>query len=298
MSTTQRADAAQREVAVLHGRDLSYVRYPGVGVPLVLLHGVGSSAAGWAASAEMLSDRGVPVIAIDMPGHGESAKGPGDYSLGSMASAVRDLLADLGLDRVVLVGHSLGGGVALQFHYQYPAYVAGLVLVSSGGLGRDANMILRLLSLPGAGLVLQVGLNPRTMSALDTVRGQVRRWARQPDFMPDRVMDRIDRLAAPEGRHSFLATLRSVVDHTGQRVSALEKLHLSNDVPVLIVWGRKDSIIPVAHGENAHELIESSTLVVFDDAGHEPHRKDPARFADVLQGWLRDNGLSGPSADG
>ncbi|MDQ1245996.1 MAG: Alpha/beta fold hydrolase [Actinomycetota bacterium] len=296
MSTTQRADAVQREVAVLHGRDLSYVRYPGVGVPLVLLHGVGSSAAGWETSAAILSGRGVPVIAIDMPGHGESAKGPGDYSLGSMASAVRDLLDHLGIDRAVIVGHSLGGGVALQFHYQYPSYVVGLVLVSSGGLGQDANLILRLLSLPGAGVVLQVGLNPRTMSALDSLRQQARRLTRRPDLIPDRVMDRIDRLSDPDGRHSFLATLRSVVDHTGQRVSALEKLHLSNDVPVLIVWGAKDSILPVAHGENAHDLLDSSTFVVFDDAGHEPHRKDPARFADALQGWLRDNGLAGPTA--
>lgn len=293
MSTTQRLGAAVRDTAVLHGRDLSYVWYPGVGVPVVMLHGVGSSADGWDASARILSGRGVPVICIDMPGHGSSAKGPGDYSLGAMASAVRDLLDHLGMDRVVLVGHSLGGGVALQFHYQYPRYVAGLVLVSSGGLGRDANLILRLMSLPGAGVVLRVGLNERTMAALGGVRGQVRRIPGARDFLPDRVMDRIGRLSVAEGREPFLATLRSVVDHTGQRVSAMEKLHLSNAVPVLIVWGREDSIIPVSHGERAHELLESSTLVVFDDTGHEPHRKDPARFADTVQGWLRDQGLTG-----
>lgn len=289
MTTEERIGAAVRDVAVLHGADLAYIWYPGTGTPLVMLHGVGSSAQGWDAAARILSGRGIGVLSIDLPGHGESGKGPGDYSLGSLASAVRDLLDHLGLNRVVLVGHSLGGGVALQFHYQYPRYVAGLVLVSSGGLGRDANMILRLASLPGSGLVMKAGLNERTMTMLETVRAQVRRWGRRPDFLPDRVMDRIDRLSAAEGRDSFLATLRSVVDHTGQRVSALEKLHLSNAVPVLIVWGRRDAIIPVAHGERAHEALHSSTMIVFEDAGHEPHRKDPARFADAVQGWLREH---------
>lgn len=282
----------RRERVTMHGADIAYLHYPGEGVPLVLLHGVGSSAAGWDAAAQVMSTRGFEVVAVDMPGHGESAKGPGDYSLGSLASSVRDLLDHLGIRQAVIVGHSLGGGVALQFHYQYPSYVAGLVLVSSGGLGRETNLILRLFAMPGSGVVLGAGLNQRTLSALSTVRSTVRRYARQPDFLPDQVMDRIGRLGDPVERHSFLATLRSVVDHTGQRVSALEKLHLSNAVPVLIVWGRRDSIIPVAHGERAHELLESSTLVVFDDAGHEPHRKDPARFADTLTGWLREQGLA------
>ncbi|MCB9413102.1 MAG: alpha/beta fold hydrolase [Actinobacteria bacterium] len=291
MAATQRVSSPEREIAVLHGKELAYVYYPGVGTPLVMLHGVGSSATGWDEPARLLSERGVPVLSIDLPGHGESAKGPGDYSLGSLASAVRDLLDHLGIDRATIVGHSLGGGVALQFLYQYPQYVAGLVLVSSGGLGRDANLILRLFSVPGAGVVLGLGLNQRTMSLLETFRGQVRRWGRIPEFFPDRVMDKIDRLSDPEDRHTFLATLRSVVDHSGQRVSALEKLHLSNSVPVLIIWGRKDSIIPLSHGERAHEMLESSTLVVFDDAGHEPHRKDPDRFAAVLADWLDDRRL-------
>jgi pimeloyl-ACP methyl ester carboxylesterase len=276
----------------MHGRELAYVAYPGTGVPIVLLHGVGSSASGWDEAAKVMSMRGFHVIAVDMPGHGQSTKGPGDYSLGSLASSVRDLLDHLGIEQAVIVGHSLGGGVALQFHYQYPSHVAGLVLVSSGGLGRETNLILRLFAMPGSGVVLGAGLNQRTLSALSTVRSTVRRLGRQPNFLPDQVMDRIGRLGDPVERHSFLATLRSVVDHTGQRVSALEKLHLSNSVPVLIVWGRRDSIIPVSHGERAHELLESSTLVVFDDAGHEPHRKDPARFADALTGWLRQEGLT------
>lgn len=282
---TVTASGKQRSRVTLHGRELAYYHYEGVGLPLVLLHGVGSSADGWDAAAAALARRGSHVISVDLPGHGDSSKQPGDYSLGSLASAVRDLLESLEIPRAVLVGHSLGGGVALQFLYQFPAHVAGLVLVSSGGLGPDANMILRLASLPGAGVVMKVGLNQRTLKVVDSFRRGVRKWGGPADFIPDHALERLDRLAGPEGRNSFLATLRAVVDFSGQRVSAIEKLQVSQSVPVLIVWGERDAIIPVAHGRAAHELLPGSELVVFDDVGHEPHRGDPERFVSVLDDW-------------
>lgn len=295
--------AARRQQVTLHGRAVSYLDHvpadgAHAGPVLVMLHGVGSGADGWNAPAEQLAERGFRAISIDLPGHGFSERAPGDYSLGAMASTVRDLLDHLGLAQVVLLGHSLGGGVSLQFQYQYPSYVAGLVLVSSGGLGRDANMFLRLASLPGAGLVMKAGLNRRTVAAVGSFRGAVRRVARQPEFLSDRVMGRIHRLSDEDGRHSFLATLRSVVDFSGQRVSALDKLHLTNAVPVLIVWGRRDSIIPLAHGERAHEFLESSELVVFEDTGHEPHRKEPQRFARAVSDWLVAHDLAGSAFNG
>ncbi len=291
MSRTVAATGPRRRRATIHGAGLAYEDYPGVGVPLVLLHGVGSSARNWHDAAAALAAAGRSVVSIDLPGHGDSDGSGGDFSLGALASAVRDLLDHLGLDRVVLVGHSLGGGVALQFQYQYPTRIGGLVLVSSGGLGRETNMVLRLAALPGSGMAIRLVLNERTMSAAHGLRGRARRVLRNPEFIADQVMDRIERLASERSRSSFLATLRSVVDHRGQRVSALEKLHLTKSVPVLIVWGRKDAIIPVEHGENAHELLPQSRLVIFDDSGHEPHRRDPQRFADVVREWLADSRL-------
>lgn len=282
---TVTASSRQRSRVTLHGRELAYYHFEGEGRPLVLLHGVGSSADGWQAAATALAERGAHVISVDLPGHGDSSKQPGDYSLGSLASAVRDLLDLLEIPQAILVGHSLGGGVALQFRYQFPTHVAGLVLVSSGGLGPDANMILRLASLPGAGVVMKVGLNQRTLKVVDSFRRGVRRWGGPSDFIPDHALARLDRLAGPEGRNSFLATLRSVVDFSGQRVSAIEKLAVSQSIPVLIVWGERDAIIPVAHGRAAHELLPGSELVVFDGVGHEPHRGDPERFAAVLDDW-------------
>lgn len=299
MSSTVGAAAApeaaavgpRRRRATIHGAGLAYEEYPGVGIPLVLLHGVGSSARNWQDAATALAAGGRTVVSVDLPGHGDSDASGGDFSLGALASAVRDLLDHLGLDRVVLVGHSLGGGVALQFQYQYPTRVGGLVLVSSGGLGRETNLILRLAAMPGSGMAIGLALNDRTLSAAHSLRSRARRMLRRPELIGDQVMERIERLASEHSRASFLATLRSVVDHRGQRVSALDKLHLAGSVPVLIVWGRRDSIIPVAHGENAHDLLPQSRLVVFDDSGHEPHRRDPGRFAEVVREWLADSKL-------
>ncbi len=284
MSTTMRSSASRSRVT-LHGRELAYIHYPGVGVPLLLVHGVGSSADGWAEVAEQFASSGRHVISVDMPGHGDSSREPGDYSLGSLASTLRDLLDHLGIEQAIFVGHSLGGGVSLQFHYQFPHYVAGLVLVSSGGLGTDASFVLRVATVPGAGLVMRMGLNRRTLGAVDVVRQRVRRWGGPEDFVSDKLMDRLDELSTSDGRNSFLWTLRSVVDFSGQRVSALEKLHLSRSVPVLIIWGEKDHILPVAHGYTAHELLPGSQLEIFDEAGHEPHRSDPDRFVRVVEAW-------------
>lgn len=279
----------RRHWLTLHGRRISYLDFPGHDPAYLVLHGVGSSSEVWRETAQKLAADGSRVIVLDMPGHGQSSKEPGDYSLGSLASAARDLIEALNLGPVVLVGHSLGGGVALQFLYQYPAHVAGLVLVSSGGLGKETNWALRLASLPGSGVVIGAALNRPTMKAMRSVRSAVRKVTRRSEQWADRTLGRFDWLSEADSRHTFLSTLRSVVDHTGQRVSALEKLHLSRDVPTLIVWGRKDPIIPVAHGELAHSMLEQSRLVVFDEAGHEPHRTDPERFAAAVHAWWRRN---------
>src|SRR5690242_1116691 len=141
-----------REVRVVHGYRRAFVR-AGSGPPLVLLHGIGNSAQTWAGVLDELAAHHT-VIAPDLLGHGDSDKPRGDYSIGAYANGVRDLLAVLDVERATVVGHSLGGGIAMQFAYQFPEFVERLVLVGSGGLGPEMSASLRLASLPGAEAVL------------------------------------------------------------------------------------------------------------------------------------------------
>ena len=138
----------------LHGQRVAY-REAGAGEALLLIHGMAGSSATWRAVLPQLSKK-YRVVAPDLFGHGESAKPRGDYSLGAFAVSLRDLLDDLGISRATVVGQSLGGGVAMQFTYQHRDYCERLVLISSGGLGPDLSWILRMLSAPGAELVLPV----------------------------------------------------------------------------------------------------------------------------------------------
>ncbi len=267
---------------VLHGRVVAHREVPGSGPLLVLVHGVGSSSATWTPVLQYLERAGAHVLLVDLPGHGASDKGRGDYSLGALASTIRDLLDELGHQRCVLVGHSLGGGVSLQFAYQFPQRCDGLVLVASGGLGPEAFGLLRAASLPGAELVLPLVTHARTVSTLDFARQALGRLGLRDALLSDEAMETLRGLHDPAARRAFLATLRGVVDVSGQRVSAVAKLPAAADLPVLIVWGDRDPILPVAHGISAAELLPAARLVVFPGAGHEPHRHDPERFAELV----------------
>src|SRR3954453_23879476 len=132
----------------LHGHRVAY-RTAGSGPVVVLVHGITGSCATWDLVIDRIAQH-YTVVAPDLLGHGESAKPRGDYSLGAYASGIRDLLAALGHDRATIVGHSLGGGIAMQMAYQFPERCERLVLVSSGGLGREVHFLLRAASLPGS----------------------------------------------------------------------------------------------------------------------------------------------------
>jgi pimeloyl-ACP methyl ester carboxylesterase len=267
--------------AVLHGQVLAYDDVPGPGPLVVLVHGVGSSRATWETVLPLLAAHGRHVLAVDLPGHGGSTKGRGDYSLGSLASSLRDLLDHLGYDRCVLVGHSLGGGVAMQFSYQFPERCDGLVLVASGGLGPDTSPLLRAASLPGAELVIPLISHPRTVGVVTRVGRVLGALRIGPGLLSEDSMTILAGLHDAPTRAAFLATLRGVVDVSGQRVSAVSRLPDAR-LPTLLVWGDRDPVIPVQHGHAAAELLPDGRLVLFRGAGHEPHRYDPQRFADVV----------------
>ena len=270
----------KRQELELHGQRVSY-RTAGSGPALLLLHGIANSSDTWARVAPILS-REHTVIAPDLLGHGESATPRGDYSLGAHASGARDVVTALGHDRVTVVGHSLGGGIAMQFAYQFPERAERLVLVSSGGLGRDVHVLLRAASLPGADYVLPALTSQRLVGLGRGVGGLLGRIGLRPAGDVAVLARGFAELDNAGSRQAFLQTLRAVVEPGGQRVSANNRLALADRLPSLIVWGENDSIIPVAHGRAAHEAMPGSRFECFEDAGHMPQEDHPHRFAHVL----------------
>jgi pimeloyl-ACP methyl ester carboxylesterase len=272
-------DASSRTV-VLHGRRAAYHR-SGEGPTVVLVHGIAGGAAGWAPVVPHLS-ADVDVVVPDLPGHGESDRLRGDHSIGAYATWLRDLLEAIEVERATFVGHSLGGGIVMQFAYQFPQYVERMVLVSSGGLGREVTLAIRAAGLPGAGPVIAAlgGAAAWARPLVSKVLDQ-RRDAAQ-------LLEHVAGLAHGDRRAAFIRAVRAVTSPAGQRVSAGDRLYLAADVPTLIVWGGRDRIIPVAHAHSTAAAIPGSRLVVVDHAGHFPHLDDPARFADEVRAFLRD----------
>jgi pimeloyl-ACP methyl ester carboxylesterase len=244
-----------------------------------------ASSATWRFVLPALGER-FTVIAPDLLGHGGSDKPRGDYSLGALASGVRDLLLALGHDRATVVGHSLGGGVAMQFAYQFPERCERLVLVSSGGLGDEVNLLLRLLALPGSEFVLPLACNNWIHDVGVSVAGWLAHIGLHTSPHLSEVWDGYGSLADAATRAVFIDTLRSVVDVTGQRVSATDRLYLAAETPTLIIWGDHDHIIPVNQGRSTHEAIPGSRLEIFEGSGHFPHCERPARFSDVLSDFI------------
>jgi pimeloyl-ACP methyl ester carboxylesterase len=274
----------REHAAMLNGHEFAYLD-SGEGPALLFIHGLTGSQRNWAHLVEKL-DTDHRVVAPDLFGHGASAKVMGDYSLGAHAATLRDLLDLLGIDRVTLVGHSFGGGIAMQFCYLFPDRVERLVLVASGGLGRDVSPLLRAATVPGAGIVLP-------LIASGWVRGRVeavgrlltsRGWRASPEVTE--VWRGFTSLADADTRRAFLATTRGVIDPGGQTVTAHDHLPMAIAIPTLVVWGTRDRMIPAWHATTAHEAIAGSRVVLFVGAGHFPHLDEPERFAELLSDFM------------
>jgi pimeloyl-ACP methyl ester carboxylesterase len=272
-----------REIA-LHGHRV-FFRSAGSGPVLVLVHGITSTSDTWSNVLPYLAEH-FTIVAPDLLGHGESAKPRGDYSLGAYASGIRDLLIALGHERATFVGHSLGGGIAMQLAYQFPEQCERLVLVASGGLGRDITPLLRAASLPGSELVLPLLVNERVLGAGRAVGRLLARAGLRVHTDVGQVLRGHASLSDGEARAAFVHTLRTIVDPGGQRVDASDRLYLAQAIPFLIIWGEHDPIIPVEHAHAAHRLVPGSRLEVFSEAGHFPHLDDPLRFVRLLTDFM------------
>ncbi|ORB68867.1 alpha/beta fold hydrolase [Mycolicibacterium tusciae] len=274
------------EFRTIHGYRRAY-RVAGSGPAILLIHGIGDNSTTWSTVQSKLAQR-FTVIAPDLLGHGKSDKPRADYSVAAYANGMRDLLSVLDVDRVTVVGHSLGGGVAMQFAYQFPQLVERLILVGAGGVTKDVNIALRVASLPmgsEALAFLRLPLVLPAVHAFGRVAGAMFGSTGLGRDIPD-VLRILADLPEPTASSAFARTLRAVVDWRGQVVTMLDRCYLTRSVPVQLIWGSADSVIPVSHARLAHAAMPGSLLEIFEGSGHFPFHDDPDRFVEVLEQFI------------
>jgi pimeloyl-ACP methyl ester carboxylesterase len=269
----------------LHGRRAVY-RIAGSGPPVVLIHGMVNSSRHWEMVARRLA-RDYTVVAPDLIGHGDSETPRTDYSLGAHAAAIRDLMVAIGIERATIVGHSVGGGVALQFFYQFPQHAERLVLVSSGGLGPEVRPLLRSVAVPGFGGVLALASKRRVVDGVASAGRRLRERGKRSGSTLEAAAWVLRPLESADERTAFIHTLRGVIDVRGQKVSARDRLYLLESVPTLVVWGERDNTIPIEHGIATHRAIPHSRFETLPRAGHFPHLEDSRGLAAVLHDFLQ-----------
>lgn len=274
------------EFRTIHGYRRAF-RIAGSGPAILLIHGIGDNSTTWHTVQATLAQR-FTVIAPDLLGHGRSDKPRADYSVAAYANGMRDLLSVLDIDRVTVVGHSLGGGVAMQFAYQFPQLVDRLILVGAGGVTKDVNVALRIASLPMGSEALALLRLPLVLPALQVagkVAGSVFGSTGVGRDIPDMLRILAD-LPEPTASSAFARTLRAVVDWRGQVVTMLDRCYLTESVPVQLIWGESDSVIPVSHAQMAHTAMPGSRLEIFEGSGHFPFHDDPDRFVEVVERFI------------
>ncbi len=269
----------------IHGHRRAFVKV-GTGPALLLLHGLGCNHTTWEPVIDLLARR-YTVIAPDLLGHGQSDKPRADYSLGGFANGMRDLLTVLGIEQATVVGHSFGGGVAMQFAYQYPERTERLVLVASGGLGPEVTPAIRAVTTPGFHQVMGVltlpGIRHVGKKGMQLMTALPSRHARDLGEMAEIY----DSFKDPAARHAIRHVVRGVVDWKGQVVTMADRAYLTEEMPMAVVWGRDDTVIPVQHAGRAGELAPRSRVEIIPNAGHFPHKDHPERFAKLLHDFIR-----------
>ncbi|KAA1251445.1 alpha/beta hydrolase [Mycobacterium simiae] len=278
--------APSLQFRTIHGYKRAF-RIAGSGPAILLIHGIGDNSTTWTCIHAQLAQR-FTVIAPDLLGHGKSDKPRADYSVAAYANGMRDLLSVLDIERVTIIGHSLGGGVAMQFAYQFPHLVDRLILVGAGGVTKDVNVVFRLASLPMGAEALALLRLPLVLPAVQLagrLLGLAIGSTAIGQDLPN-VLRILDDLPEPTASSAFTRTLRAVVDWRGQIVTMLDRCYLTQAIPVLIIWGSRDSVVPVRHARMAHAAMPGSRLEIFAGSGHFPFHDDPARFLDLVQRFI------------
>ena len=272
---------AQYYTASVWGMNVRYVQ-AGDGPVVLLLHGLAASLLTWYCNIDVLADAGYRVIAPDLPGHGDSDK-PGhlDYGPDSAANFVYDFSQELGLERFSLVGSSAGGLIAGLFALEYPKMVEKMVLVGSGGFGREVSWFLRVISLPVVGdLVYQPWLN--------NMMGATKYLFYRPPAVLKELLPEMDRVKLlPGARTAMLRSVRSSINLMGLRKEGyiLERLK-DSPVPLMTVWGAEDIIIPVSHADDVRRELPDSVVRVIPECGHWPQMEKPGQFNPMLTSFL------------
>ncbi len=277
------------QYVTLHGKRRAFVKV-GSGPVVLLLHGLACDHTTWSPVIDRLAQK-YTVIAPDLLGHGLSDKPRADYTLGGYANGMRDLLTILGIDKVTVVGHSFGGGVAMQFAYQFPERTHRLMLVSTGGLGPEVTPLIKLIQAPGwfqlMGALTLPGIRHAETAVLRAVaghgsRGPLRKYTRDLDEVADIVESWKDRHTRFAIRH----LVRAVIDWQGQIVTMADRAYLTQAMPMAVLWGLEDQVIPVRHASNAAALAPDVRVDVLADAGHFPHTDHPDEFAAILDEFI------------
>ncbi|MBA3745413.1 alpha/beta hydrolase [Sporichthya sp.] len=277
-------DPLRIQYTTVHGYRRAF-RMAGSGPALLLLHGIGDSSDTWEPVIGELAQH-YTVIAPDLLGHGRSDRPRADYSIAAFACGMRDLISVLDFDRVTVVGHSLGGGIAMQFAYQFPERCERLVLVGTGGVGPKTHPMLHLVATPGVETMLPL-LRVPGVKQFGSVGLKVLHWL-DTDLGRDAedLVRVFDALPDTPARSAFLRTLRSAVDRRGQVITMLDRCYLSEGMPTLLIWGGRDAIIPVDQARMVNQAMPGSRLEIFDNAGHFPHHTDPERFLAVFREFM------------
>lgn len=277
----RRAYRAAGDPGLCSGGELSDPSRP----VLLMLHGIGDSSESWLGVMEALAE-GHAVVAPDLLGHGESDKPRADYSAAAFANGMRDLVEVLGLGAVTVVGHSLGGGVAAQFAYQYPERVERLVLVAPGGVDRDVSPVLRIATVPFSELTVPLLHTPPGRFAVRIGTTLLKAIGHDLAVDADDLRRVLEGLPEDGAFDAFTRTLRAVVDWRGQVVTMRDRVYLAATVPMAVMWGSRDGVIPVAHAARLAEACPHAEMHIYEGAGHFPHHSDPERFVEEVRGFM------------